>query len=81
LLQLATRVGGLPELVRDDESGFLVAPADKRALCAGIARAWSERQRLAEMGANARRLIDEEYTWERQAETTMAAYRQLLGRT
>lgn len=78
---LATRVGGLPELVRDGESGFLVAPADSQALCAGVTRAWNEKSRLPEMGARARRLIDEEYTWERQAETTIAAYRQLLGRS
>ena len=77
---LATRVGGLPELVRDGQSGFLIEPADQQALCAGITRAWNERDRLLEMGANARRLIDEEYAWERQAETTIAAYRQLLGR-
>lgn len=36
---VASRVGGVPELVRDDESGVLVAPDDPAALAAGLARA------------------------------------------
>ncbi|RPJ62285.1 MAG: glycosyltransferase [Acidobacteria bacterium] len=75
---LVTSIGGLPEMVRQGESGYLVPPADSQALHDGILRAWAERHRLGEMGANARRLIQEEYTWERQAEITEDAYRGLL---
>jgi glycosyltransferase involved in cell wall biosynthesis len=75
---LATSIGGLPELVRKGRSGFLVQPGDSQALSDGIFGAWAERDRLPEMGSNARRLIEEEYTWERQADITVDAYLCLL---
>ncbi len=77
---LATSVGGLPELVPDGQAGYLVPPADSQALSEGLLRAWSERDRLPEMGSNARRLVEEEYTWERQAEISVDAYLCLLDR-
>ena len=43
---LATAIGGLPELVREGESGYLVPPEDSRALSNGIIKAWQERERL-----------------------------------
>jgi len=77
---LGTSVGGLPELIREGVSGYLVPPRDSTALSEGIVKAWNERHRLSEMGSNARRLIEEEYTWERQADITLDAYLRLLGR-
>jgi len=75
---LATSIGGLPELVREGLTGYLVQPGNVRALSEGILRAWAERDRLPKMGSNARELIEEEYTWERQADITVDAYLSLL---
>jgi teichuronic acid biosynthesis glycosyltransferase TuaC len=36
---VASRVGGIPELVRDDENGYLVPPADPTALADALGRA------------------------------------------
>ena len=47
---IATRVGGVPELVRDDGNGLLVPPGDSDALAAAIRRLVAEpglRERLA----------------------------------
>ncbi len=76
---LATRLGGLPEFVREGTCGYLVRPGDSRALSTAIIKAWNNREKLAEMGLNARRLIEREYTWERQAEITLESYLSLLG--
>lgn len=40
---VATRVGGIPELVRDGENGYLVPPGDPEALADGLAKALSRR--------------------------------------
>jgi len=76
---LATRLGGLPELVREGIAGYLVAPGDTHALSGAIVRAWNERDRLPGMGLNARKLVEQEYTWERQASITVDAYLSLVG--
>jgi glycosyltransferase involved in cell wall biosynthesis len=61
---VASRAGGLPELVRPGENGLLVPENDVRALADAIellARDAALRERL---GAAAQRLIREEMTWE-----------------
>ena len=40
---VATRVGGIPELIRDGENGFLIPPNDHAALAAALARVLRDR--------------------------------------
>ncbi len=47
-----TRVGGVPELVRDGETGILTPPGDPLALARGM-------QQLAAMAESERRLLGE----------------------
>jgi glycosyltransferase involved in cell wall biosynthesis len=49
---VATRVGGLPEVVRDGVDGALVPPGRPDALAAAVARVLARRD---ELGANAAR--------------------------
>jgi glycosyltransferase involved in cell wall biosynthesis len=51
---VATRVGGLPELVEDGVTGALVAPGDPAALAAGVLRVLEQREL---MGARARERV------------------------
>lgn len=66
---VASRVGGIPDLVRED-TGVLVAPGNvdglANALIAALARTWDER-RISESVA--------EFTWRVAAERYHAAYR------
>jgi glycosyltransferase involved in cell wall biosynthesis len=47
---VTTAVGGIPELVRDGETGLLVAPGDDAALAAAIGRALGDCAALAAAG-------------------------------
>jgi glycosyltransferase involved in cell wall biosynthesis len=47
---LASRIGGIPELVQDGENGLLFAPGDAEGLRSAIAQLASDRGRLREMG-------------------------------
>jgi glycosyltransferase involved in cell wall biosynthesis len=50
---IASRVGGIPEIIEDGKSGMLVAPGDPRALAGGLRRLLSDpglRGRLAQEG-------------------------------
>jgi glycosyltransferase involved in cell wall biosynthesis len=51
---IASRIGGLPDLVDDDETGFLVEPGNIDDLSSRIISAIQNYSRLVEMGARAR---------------------------
>jgi glycosyltransferase involved in cell wall biosynthesis len=75
---IATRVGGLPEVVCDGETGFLVPPGDAAALAERIAMLLGDgglRQRMGE----AARVSAEMFTWDRVIERMLASYEQALG--
>ena len=76
---IASRVGGLPELVEDGVTGFLVAPGDVEELRERITEVLDDRRLAARLGANARERALERFTWSACAERCLAAYAELTG--
>jgi glycosyltransferase involved in cell wall biosynthesis len=74
---VASRIGGLAEVVVDGETGFLVPPGDAAALGDRLARLLSDRRLAARLGAGARDLVLDRFTWRACAERCLAAYRSL----
>ena len=74
---VASRIGGLAEVVVDGETGFLVAPGDLAALHDRLALLLSDPGLAARLGANARDLVLERFTWPACAERCLAAYETL----
>lgn len=64
---VTTNVGGLPEVVRDGETGYIVPPKDGPALAAAITRFFTENRGDEFAAAVARE--KEKYSWDRMAET------------
>jgi glycosyltransferase involved in cell wall biosynthesis len=58
---IATRIGGLPELVQDGVNGFLVAPKDDVGLSQKIKYFMDNRQMLVKMGLNGRRIAEDKF--------------------
>jgi glycosyltransferase involved in cell wall biosynthesis len=56
---IGSRIGGIPELVKDRETGLLFSPGDPRDLREKILGLLKRPDMVAEMGKNARRLIEE----------------------
>jgi len=83
LAVVASRVGGLPEVVEEGKTGWLVAPepgpASPAALAGAIAGAASDRQRLHEFGANARERAHR-FSSDIMVARTEASYKRLLAR-
>jgi alpha-maltose-1-phosphate synthase len=71
---VASAVGGIPEVVVDGETGFLVAPGDPKALAVALDRVLADPGRGATMGRAGRRRVEERFAWERIAERTLVAY-------
>jgi glycosyltransferase involved in cell wall biosynthesis len=75
---VATRAGGIPEIVEDGVNGALVAPRDAAALAAAIVRALKDegwRRRTGEAGL-AR--VRERFTVDRMVSETAAVYRRIV---
>jgi D-inositol-3-phosphate glycosyltransferase len=72
---VATRVGGLPELVDDDVTGFLTPAGDPDALARALLRALADPAALARMGAAGASLVRERHNWERIAALHEEIYR------
>lgn len=71
---LATRVGGLAEVLEHDRTGFLVAPDDSAQLAAEISRIRNAPSLLEAVQAAAAREIDTTYGWPQLAAATMQIY-------
>lgn len=74
---VATAVGGNPELVRDGETGFLVAPNDPRAMAKSIVRLLADPTLRAGLGAAARRLVEYEFGIDHVSKQYESLYREL----
>jgi glycosyltransferase involved in cell wall biosynthesis len=59
---IATATGGLPELVRDGETGLLVPPGDPEALAQAMGRLQGDDGLAIGLGRAARSLVEAEYT-------------------
>jgi glycosyltransferase involved in cell wall biosynthesis len=77
---VATRVGGMPEAVRDEETGLLVPPADSRSLADAIMRLLREREQARSWARAGRRLMLERFTLDRTVEEIDTLYGQLAAR-
>lgn len=76
---VASRTGGLPELVRDGCEGCLVAPEDGPALADAIVGLLTDETRRLQMGRNARRRVESEFSVETVAPRMVEVYRSTLG--
>lgn len=76
---VATRVGGIPEIVRDEYTGLLVSPGDPKGLADAIRRILEDRQLSAELATNAKSSATK-YTIERTVNELESFYKGILER-
>lgn len=75
---IATRVGGLPEIVVENETGWLIPPGSPQALAEAILQAASDRTRLLEFGRRGRERA-EGFSADIMVSRTEALYRRIAG--
>lgn len=76
---VATRVGGVPELVEDGVSGLLVEPGRPEQIAAAIGELLADPDRARELGSAGRRIAGERFSVERMVGETVALYDELDG--
>jgi len=71
---VATRVGGVPELVEHGVTGFLVPPADPEALALALQKLINDRDLCRSMGSAGREKALRQFTLERMLRETLKVY-------
>jgi glycosyltransferase involved in cell wall biosynthesis len=75
---VATRTGGIPEVVVDGATGLLVPPRDDRALAEAIVRLLCDPDQRARMGAAGLARVRERFSAERMVKDTIAVYEEVV---
>jgi glycosyltransferase involved in cell wall biosynthesis len=72
---VASDVGGIPEVIRPGDTGWLVPPGDPQVLGEAILEALADREGGQRMGERGRKMVEAEYSLERMGERMEALYR------
>ena len=75
---ICTNVGGMPELVRDGTTGFVIPPNDPAALRARLETLLGAATRASAMGAAGHAYV-QQFTWDAAARQVSGEYARLLG--
>ena len=75
---VATRAGGIPEVVAHEQTGVLVPPRDADALAAAIVRLLGDADRRAQLGVAGRERVRASFSVERMVQATLDAYDRLV---
>lgn len=76
---VATRVGGIPELITNGKEGILVEPGNSLQLARAITNVFSDSSCRRRFGSNARKRVESEFTWDVIAKKTYKFYTNLLN--
>lgn len=76
---VASAVGGLAEVVKDGETGYLVPPADEARLAEAIERMLADKGRAEEIGRAAKEMVETTYSWQKIALETKRTYKSLFA--
>ena len=74
---VATRTGGIPEVVVDGETGLLVAPRDHDAMATAIVRLLNDPELRERMGRAGLARVRKHFSAERMVEKTMGVYQRV----
>jgi glycosyltransferase involved in cell wall biosynthesis len=77
---VATAAGGIPEIVRNDETGLLVPPLDPRELGMAMIRVMTNKEEALGMGQRGRHRVEQLFTENEMIDRTTNLYQLLLAR-
>jgi glycosyltransferase involved in cell wall biosynthesis len=76
---VATRIAGVPRLIRDGDNGLLIDPGDTEGLAHALTRLLEDAGLRSRLGRAGRRTIEADYSFDARMQKFRALYDQLLG--
>ena len=77
---VASRVGGIPEIISDGETGILVEPKNVKSLADGLERVLLGKVDAREMGERAREMVKEKFGAEKMVKLYENLYKELINK-
>ncbi|MBE0429902.1 MAG: glycosyltransferase family 4 protein [Thermoleophilia bacterium] len=74
---VGTRMGGIPELVREGETGLLTEAGGEQGLREAVGSLWSDPDLAGRMGENARRLAETDYSSQTHCDRIINVYQKV----
>ncbi len=75
---VATNVGGIPEVLEDGKTGYIVPPQDASALADGLVKLLKNDELKEEMSRNIDKKVGD-LSWDAVAQKTLAVYREVVA--
>jgi phosphatidylinositol alpha-1,6-mannosyltransferase len=63
---IATRIGGIPEAVLDNQTGILIPPDNPKALAQALIKLLTDEELARQLGEQGRERVKREFDWEKQ---------------
>lgn len=70
---IATKVGDIPELIKNNQNGILVDPDDV-SIAKSILELWGDKKKMQLLGDNGKKLVETHYGWDKIANKYMEIY-------
>ncbi len=75
---IASKIGGLAEMVKHEKTGLQFAAGDAEALAEAMKKLWLDPTRASELGRNGRAWVEKDFTAEKHYDALMGVYRGVL---
>ena len=75
---VSSNLGGVPEIVIDGKTGYMIEPGNSDQLADAIQKLWDDRTSYRKMRLRARQLMTEKFDKERQFDQFLKYFRSLL---
>lgn len=79
MASIGTNIGGIPEIIIPNETGFLIELDDVDSLAERILSCFSDREQLKKMGKNARKIVETKFSIESHRDQIQKIYQELIN--
>jgi len=75
---IGTNTGGQIEIIKEDQTGFIVEPNEPKQIAKKIEYLYENKKLLKEMSKNCRKLIEKEFSWEKNVDNLLFVYQEVF---
>ena len=76
---VASNLGGVPEVVIDGKTGYVIEPGNKQAFADGIEKLWGDQRNYQKIQKNVRKFIDSAFNKTKQFDNFVSHFQKLIS--